>query len=86
MHFWNEIIGFRTFWGSALFASAAIFFLLIFKTTEKFMSNRTVFQMSDKEFPISKIPFPAVTICSESLIYRIIPNIGNISKSLTDDK
>lgn len=64
-------IDYRFFWACYLLLSAAIFFFLIFQTTEKFLAKRTFVRIADKGIPIGDIPFPAVTICSESLIFKI---------------
>lgn len=77
---------FRTFWSCLLLVSAAIFFFLIFQTAGKFLAKKTVVKIADKEMAIGDIPFPAVTICPDSLIYKAISGFRNSSKDFTDDE
>jgi hypothetical protein len=53
--------------------SSIIFALLIYETTEKFLTNQIVIKPSKKLHSVGEIPFPAVTVCPEPLI------LGNFS-------
>lgn len=75
----RNTIDFRVFWTCSLLASAAIFFLMIFQTTGKFLAKQTVVRIADKEIELGSVPFPAVTICPESFVFESILNFENIS-------
>lgn len=77
---------FSTFWICSLLLSATIFFLLIFKTTEKFLADQTIVRIADKSIAIADIPFPAITICSDSLIHRAVKNFENVTKNISEEK
>lgn len=59
----------RIFWAGSLLISASILFSLIFLSAKKFLSNET-FVMNTYEVTVGNIPFPAVTICPDSLIFE----------------
>lgn len=67
-------------------ASSAIFFLLIFETTEKLLADQTVVEIADKEIQVSDIPFPAVTICPDSRIFEAVLDIGNVSRRFFENE
>lgn len=75
-----------TFWACSLLTSTAIFSVLIFQTSRKFLSDRTAVKIVSQEVAIGDVPFPALTICSDSWIYETVSNFGNITASLTDDE
>lgn len=77
---------FRIFWSLLLLTSASIFFLLLFHTTKKFLAQKTGVRIAGKETAIAEIPFPAVTICSDSLIHKAIFDFANNSINYRDDK
>lgn len=81
----KKTIDFRIFWAFLLLTSAAIFFFMIFQTTQKFLANRLVVRIAEKEVEIKDFPFPALTICPDSLLFKIVPDFENNSESLADD-
>jgi Amiloride-sensitive sodium channel len=60
----NKFI-FRVFWMLLMVLSFSIFCFLFFKTTNKFMEDKVIIDLSRVEIPIGDIPFPAVTLCPD---------------------
>jgi Amiloride-sensitive sodium channel len=55
----------RIFWTVALILSSFMFGLLMYETTEKFVSDQIVIKLSENRHSIAEVPFPAITFCSE---------------------
>lgn len=62
----------RLFWTFSLAISAAILFSLIFVTARKFLYYNIIVEQSSFEIPVGEVPFPAVTICPDSLVFEKI--------------
>lgn len=76
----------RIFWACSILASSAIFFSLIFQTTEKLLEDQTVVEIASEEILVSDVPFPAVTICLESKVFKEVLELQNVSRSFSDNE
>lgn len=68
------------FWFVVICLSICGFSSLTLKIWNKWDSSPVIVSFDDKSTPIWKIPFPAVTICSETKF--VDRYYGNISKSI----
>lgn len=55
----------RIFWISLMCLAFGAFCHLLVETTEKFLSDKIILQLSKDEVSIKDIPFPAMTICPQ---------------------
>lgn len=69
-----------------LLVSASILFSLIFFTAKRFASYETFVEQAEKPIAKENIPFPAVTICPDSLVFEKFMELGNISSNFNDDE
>lgn len=81
-----KILHSRIFWACSIIASSAIFLSLIFQTTEKLLVDQTIVEIADKEVPVSDVPFPAVTVCPESEIFKKVLLFENSSRIFSEDE
>lgn len=81
-------IVFRTFWGCSLLISAAILFPLIYFCGQKFLSRDVIVKQIYFKASIGDAPFPAVTICPDSLVFEKIFEFENksLSGKFSDDE
>lgn len=61
-----SIIIFRVFWILAFVMSIIIWTLLTVNTWRKWSNNPVFVSFAEEPTPVWEVPFPAVTICSES--------------------
>lgn len=59
----------RIFWLFLLLIVSCLFAILTFEIFVKFQSNQTVIKVSKRQYLISEINFPAVTICPEIAVF-----------------
>ena len=62
-----------------LLSLAAMATYLIYKVIDNFVSTPTLISIDTTEYPIHKVPFPALTICNMNKI-----NINRIPPNQTD--
>lgn len=63
-----------------------IFCLLLVKTTNKFIADKIVLELSKEETSISVVPFPAFTVCPEVFHENYLPNFEKEFNVPSDDK
>lgn len=74
------------FWMCSLLVSAATLLSTLFLTARKFASFETFLERFDEPIATGEIPFPAITICPDSLVFENIFELGKKSANFTDDE
>lgn len=72
----------RLFWSVIIIISFTCCFLMVHKSYDKWQSSPTIISFDEKMTSISKIPFPAVTICPEMRIGDVGFDIEEIDRKL----
>jgi Amiloride-sensitive sodium channel len=63
-----------------------MFFYLATETTTKFLSNKIVLRLSEKEVLIRDIPFPAVTMCPQIFNENFLSHFDRKTYTSSDEK
>lgn len=73
-----QFLNFRLFWILVFIALISSYVYLTIKVWDKWNETPVIVSFDDKSSPVWKIPFPAVTICSELKVERTRFNFSDI--------
>lgn len=76
----------RIFWVLSMLIAFVMFCFLIVETTNKFTADKIVLDISRKEVPIADIPFPAITVCTQSFRDHNLPTFNWTSYNPPNDE
>lgn len=78
----------RFFWFCSLLILIPIFVVTIYETTQDFLSEQTIIKVDDTMYQVDDYPFPAVTICPDSLVFEELNNFNRKLENgnFTDDE
>jgi Amiloride-sensitive sodium channel len=58
----------RIFWVFSTLLAFLLSVFLVYQTSTKFMSEKVVIKLAQRQYSISEIPFPSISICPETFI------------------